>query len=95
MEGSRRGKGSREKGLPTPDPHVDGGNGKKTIVYNTKKEKKREDGKKIGKKKKKEKGQKVCRNTTAKGKNLVLLIIVLGHVRGYFLYTYTRITLSF
>ena len=52
MEGSRRGKGSREKGLPTPDPHVDGGNGKKTIVYNTKKEKKREDGKKIGKKKK-------------------------------------------
>ena len=58
MEGSRRGKGSREKRLPTPDPHVDGGNGKKTIVYNTKKEKKREDGKKIGKKKKKEKGQK-------------------------------------
>ena len=41
MEGSRRGKGSREKGLPTPDPHVDGGNGKKTIVYNTKKEEKR------------------------------------------------------
>ena len=40
MEGSRRGKGSREKGLPTPDPKVDGGNGKKTIVYNTKKEKK-------------------------------------------------------
>ena len=40
MEGSRRGKGSREKGLPTPDPHVDGGNGVKTIVYNTKKEKK-------------------------------------------------------
>ena len=58
MEGSRRSKGSREKGLPTPDPHMDGGNGKKTIVYNTKKEKKREDGKKIGKKKKKEKGQK-------------------------------------
>ena len=41
MEGSRRGKGSREKGLSTPDPHVDGGNGKKTIVYNTKKEKKK------------------------------------------------------
>ena len=40
MEGSRRGKGSREKGLPTPDAHVDGGNGVKTIVYNTKKEKK-------------------------------------------------------
>ena len=49
MEGSRRGKGNREKGLPTPDPHVDGGNGVKTIVYNTKKEKKKR------KKKKKEK----------------------------------------
>ena len=40
MEGSRRGKGSREKGFPTPDPYVDGGNGVKTIVYNTKKGKK-------------------------------------------------------
>ena len=40
MEGSRRGKRSREKGLLTPDPHVDGGNGKKAIVYNTKKRKK-------------------------------------------------------
>ena len=50
MEGSRRGKGNREKGLPTPDPHVDGGNGVKTIVYNTKKDKK-----KGGQKKKEEK----------------------------------------
>ena len=49
MEGSRRGKGSREKGFPTPDPHVDGGNGVKTIVYNTK-----EDKKKGGRKRKKE-----------------------------------------
>ena len=40
MEGSRKGKRSREKGLPTPDPHVDGGNGKNAIVYNTKKRKK-------------------------------------------------------
>ena len=40
MEGSRKGKRSRERGLPTPDPHVDGGNGKKAIVYNTKKRKK-------------------------------------------------------
>ena len=38
MEGSRRGEGSREKWLPTSDPYVDGGNGVKTIVYNTKKE---------------------------------------------------------
>ena len=53
MEGSRRGKGSREKGLPTLDPHVDGGNGvKKTILYNTKKEKKEETQKKTGEKKK-------------------------------------------
>ena len=29
MEGSRRGKGSRGKGLSTPDPHVDEGNGVK------------------------------------------------------------------
>ena len=53
MEGSRRGKGSREKGLSTPDPHVDGGNGvKKNIVYNTKKEKKEDTQKKTGEKKK-------------------------------------------
>ena len=41
MEDSRRGKGNREKELPTPDPYVDGGNGVKTIVYNTKKYKKK------------------------------------------------------
>ena len=52
MEGSRRGKRSREKRLPTPDPHVDRGNGKKTIVYNTKKEKKGDTQKKTGKKRK-------------------------------------------
>ena len=40
MEDSRKGKRSRKKELPTPDPHVDGGNGKKAIVYNTKKGKK-------------------------------------------------------
>ena len=57
MEGSRRGKGSREKRLPTPDPHVDGGNGKKTIVYDTKKDKKGDTQKKDWKKKK-EKEQK-------------------------------------
>ena len=49
MEGSRRGKGNREKRLLTPDPYVDGGNGVKTIVYNTKKERKK------GRKKKKRK----------------------------------------
>ena len=54
-------KEAEKKGLPTPDPHVDGGNGKKTIVYNTKKEKRKGDTKKKKgekKKKKKEQGQK-------------------------------------
>ena len=36
MEDSRKGKRSVKKGLPTLDPHVDGRNGKKVIVYNTK-----------------------------------------------------------
>ena len=40
MEDSRKGKRDEEKGLSTPNPHVDGGNGKKAIVYNTKEEKK-------------------------------------------------------
>ena len=35
------------------------------------------------------------KRTTAKGKNLVLSVRILGHVRGYFLYRYMRITLSF
>ena len=64
MEGSRRGKGSREKGLPTPDPHVDGGNGVKTIVYNTKKEKK---GGHTQKREKKEKKRKRKRKKRVKG----------------------------
>ena len=40
MEDSRKGKRDEEKGLSTPNPHVDRGNGKKAIVYNTKEEKK-------------------------------------------------------
>ena len=39
MEDSRKGKRSGKKGLSTPDD-VDGGNGKKAIVYNTKEGKK-------------------------------------------------------
>ena len=46
MEDSRKGKRSRKKGLPPPDPHVEGGNGKKAIVYDTKKRKKVKGGKK-------------------------------------------------
>ena len=40
MEDSRKDKRDGEKGLSTPNPHVDGRNGKKAIVYNTKEEKK-------------------------------------------------------
>ena len=40
MEDSRKGKTDGEKKLSTPNPHVDGGKGKKAIVYNTKEEKK-------------------------------------------------------
>ena len=51
---------NREKGLTTPDPHVDGGNGVKTIVYNTKNDsKKGTQEKKTRKKKKREREQKV------------------------------------
>ena len=54
MEDSRKGKRSGKKKLSTPDPHVDGGNGKKVVVYNTKREKRRRDGEK-GREKEKEK----------------------------------------
>ena len=46
MEDSRKDKRNGEKGLSTPNPHMDGGNGKKAIVYNTKEEKKKETEKK-------------------------------------------------
>ena len=45
----------RKKGFPTPDSHVDGGNGKKAIVYKTKKEKKWGDKKRTKKEKEKKK----------------------------------------
>ena len=61
MEGSRRGKGNREKELPTSDPHVDGGNGVKTIVYNTKKNKKK-------RKKKNRKGRRKKKNDKKRAK---------------------------
>ena len=58
MEDSRKGKRSGKKGLSTLDPHVDGGNGKKVIVYNTKGGKKWGDRKKTKKKREKEKEKK-------------------------------------
>ena len=60
MEDSRKGKRSGKKGLSTPDPHVDGGNGKKAIVYNTKEGKKEGDtGKGLKKKERERKRGKV------------------------------------
>ena len=78
MEDSRKGKTDGEKELSTPNPHVDGGKGKKVIVYNTKEEKK--------------KGRKKEEKTK---RGVYSQVIALEHVRGYFLYRYTRITLSF
>ena len=59
MEDSRKGKTDGEKELSTPNPHVDGGKGKKAIVYNTKEEK-RKGGQKEKKKKKKRKRKGGC-----------------------------------
>ena len=53
MEDSRKGKRIGKKGLSTPDPHVDGENGKKAMVYNTKREKKKEGGQEKEREKKK------------------------------------------
>ena len=64
--------------LPTPDSHVDGENGAKTMVYNTKRNSKR------GGRKKNRKIKKGGRNTTVKRKNSKLLITLLGHDRGCF-----------
>ena len=50
---------NREKRLPTPDPHMDGGIGVKTIVYNTKKDSKggrKEKDKKKGRERETKKG---------------------------------------
>ena len=53
MEDSRKGKTDGEKELSTPNPHMDGGKGKKAIVYNTKEEE-RKGRKKGGRKRKRE-----------------------------------------
>ena len=57
MEDSRKGKRSGKKGLSTPDD-VDGGNGKKAIVYNTKEGKKERDTEKRLRKKERKKKEK-------------------------------------
>ena len=52
-------KEAEKKGLPTPDPHVDGGNGVKAIVYNTKNDSKKGTQEKKTRKRKREREQKV------------------------------------
>ena len=84
MKDSRKGKTDGEKELSTPNPHVDGENGKKDIVYNTKEEKR-----KGGEKKEEEKEE----EKTKRG--VYSQVIALEHVQGHFLYRYTRITLFF
>ena len=73
MEGLRRGKGNREKGLPTPDPHVDRGNGVKTIVYNTKKEKKKRTQKRKEEEKEREKESKRLKKYNSKKEEFITL----------------------
>ena len=53
MEDSRKDKRNGEKGLSKPNPHVNGGNGKKAIIYNTKEGKRKGDRKKREKEKEK------------------------------------------
>ena len=70
MKGSRRGKENREKGLPTPESHVDGGNSVKTIVYNTKKEKKKRGQKRKEERKQREKESKRLKKYNSKKKRI-------------------------
>ena len=70
MEDSRKDKRNGEKGLSTLNPHVDGGKGKKVMVYNTKEETE-------GEKKEKEKIKKgvfTSHNTRACPRILFVLI---------------------
>ena len=62
---------------------MDGGNGAKTIVYNTKRNSKKGERRKNTRKKKRKKGG---RNTTVKRKSSSLSIILTGHVGGCFLH---------
>ena len=73
MEGSRRCKRNREKELPTPDPHVDEGNGVKTIVYNTKKDKKKMRQKRKEGEKEREKDSKRLKKYNSKKEEFITL----------------------
>ena len=65
--------------FPIPNSHVSGENDAKTIVYNTKRNSKRNGREKT------EERKKGRRNTTVKRKNSKLLITLLGHDRECFL----------
>ena len=71
--------------LPTPDSHMDGGNGAKIMVYNMKRHSKKRGWEKTEKKK-------GLRNITVKRENSKLLITPLGLSRGCFSY-YVCVTL--
>ena len=73
MEDSRRSKGNREKWLPTPDPHVDGGNCVKTIIYNTKKDKKKGRQKRKEEEKEREKESKRLKKYNSKKEESITL----------------------
>ena len=73
MKGSRRGKGNREKGLPTPDPHVDGGNCVKIIVYNAKEDKKKGRQKRKEEEKEREKESKRLKKYNSKKEEFITL----------------------
>ena len=73
MKGSRRGKVNKEKGLPTPDPHMDGENDVKTIVYNTKKEKKKGTQKRKQEEKEREKESKMLKKYNSKKEKFITL----------------------
>ena len=85
MEDLRKGRRDGEKGLWTSSPHVDGEKGKEAIVYKMKEEKRKKGWKTGEEGKEKEKPK----------RGVYSQVIALEHVRGYFLYIYTHITLSF
>ena len=78
MEDSRKGKTDGEKELSTPNPHVDGGKGKRAIVYNTKEGKKERGGgrKKIRKRKRENRKNCVLTNHNTRACPRILFVLI-------------------
>ena len=76
MEDSRKDKRNGEKRLSTLNPHVDGGNGKKVMVYNTKEktEGEKKEKEELKEKEKIKKGVFTSHNTRACSRILFVLI---------------------